>query len=140
MSMRDRIGRAGVGAGAAAHAGRVLEAGVEAGGDVRVEAAAGRRQGERALDLVAGPDATISRYFFGTHVESRDLRLALVQASGGEVGTLPDRIALVCSHFDPVTGRYTGAALMFMRAGAILTLALLAAIVIRAKRRAGRRT
>jgi len=85
--------------------------------------------------LVAGPDGAISRYFFGTHVEPRDLRLALVQASSREVGSLPDRIALVCSHFDPVTGRYTGAALMLMRAGAILTLALLAAIVITAKRR-----
>lgn len=89
--------------------------------------------------LVAAPDGTVSRYFFGTHVEARDLRLALVQASSGEIGTLPDRIALVCSHFDPATGRYTGAALMFMRAGAVLTLALLAAIVITAGRRARRR-
>jgi protein SCO1/2 len=88
--------------------------------------------------LVAGPDGAISRYFFGTHVEARDLRLALVQASSGEIGTLPDRIALMCSHFDPATGRYTGAALMFMRAGAILTLALLAAIVIRSRKRARR--
>jgi protein SCO1/2 len=88
--------------------------------------------------LVAGPDGTISRYFFDTHVESRDLRLALVQASQGEVGTLSDRIALVCSHFDPATGRYTGAALVFVRAGTILALALLAAVAIRARRRAGR--
>lgn len=86
--------------------------------------------------LVATPDGTISRYFFGTHVEPRDLRLALVQAADGETGTLSDRIALVCSHFDPVTGRYTGAALALVRGGALLALALLALLVIRTRRRA----
>jgi protein SCO1 len=80
--------------------------------------------------IVATPDGTISRYFMGVHTEARDLRLALVQASSGEVGTLSDRIALVCSHFDPATGRYTGMALTLVRAGTLATLALLAALAI----------
>jgi protein SCO1/2 len=90
--------------------------------------------------LVAAPDGTIDRYFFGTHVDPRDLRLALVQASRGEVGTLSDRIALVCSHFDPVTGKYSGAAMMFVRAGGVLTAGLLAVLVVTGRKRAGRRT
>ncbi len=53
----DGVGWAGVGACAACHAGRLAEALVHAGGDVRLEAAAGRRQRERALDLVARPHA-----------------------------------------------------------------------------------
>lgn len=85
--------------------------------------------------LVAAPDGTITRYFFGTHVDPRDLRLALVQASGGQVGTLSDRIALVCSHFDPVTGQYSGTAMTLVRAGAILSAALLAVLVLATRRR-----
>lgn len=85
--------------------------------------------------LVAAPDGTIVRYFFGTHVDARDLRLALVQATRGQVGTLSDRIALVCSHFDPETGRYSGAAMMLVRIGALLTAALLAALLIATCRR-----
>lgn len=88
--------------------------------------------------VVAAPDGTIARYFLGSHVDARDLRLALVQASRGQVGTLSDRIALVCSHFDPVTGRYSGAAMALVRAAGVLTMALLAALVITARRR-GRR-
>ena len=49
----DRVGRTGVGAGAAGDAGRVAEALVEPGRDVRVEAAAGGGQREGPLDLVA---------------------------------------------------------------------------------------
>jgi protein SCO1/2 len=88
---------------------------------------------------VSSRDGTISQYFTGAHVEPRDLRLALVQASGGEVGTVPDRIALICSHFDPVTGRYTGAALALVRTVAVLALLLLAALIAWPRNRAGRR-
>lgn len=89
--------------------------------------------------LVATPGGVVSRYFPQAHVAPHDLRLALVEASGGAVGTVSDRIALVCSHFDPATGRYTGMALALVRAAAMLALAMLAAVIVHARRRAGRR-
>jgi protein SCO1/2 len=88
--------------------------------------------------LVAGPDGAISRYFLGAHVEPRDLRLALVQAAGGETGSVSDRIALVCSHFDPTPGRYTGMAMALVRAAGVLALAMVAVVVLVSRRR-GRR-
>ena len=53
----EGVGRAGLHAGAAAHALGLEERLVLAGRDARIEAATGDRQGERALDLVARPNA-----------------------------------------------------------------------------------
>lgn len=88
--------------------------------------------------LVATPGGVVSRYFPQADVAPRDLRLALVEASGGAVGPVSDRFALVCSHFDPATGRYTGMALALVRVAATLALAMLAAVIFLARRKAGR--
>ncbi|MGB7480387.1 MAG: SCO family protein [Burkholderiaceae bacterium] len=76
--------------------------------------------------LVATPDGRIARYFIGVRFEPRDLRLALVEASAGRIGTLSDRLVLLCSHYDPASGRYSGAAMALVRAACLLALALLA--------------
>ena len=72
--------------------------------------------------LVVGPEGRISRYFPGVQFDAQALRLALVEASEGRVGSVTDRIFLRCAHFDPRTGRYTLAALTFVRGGALLVL------------------
>ncbi|GAB3429527.1 SCO family protein [Massilia solisilvae] len=101
---------------------------------------AGRGLMHPAGFLVATPGGVVSRYFPQADVAPRDLRLALVEASGGAVGTVSDRIALACSHFDPATGRYTGMALALVRSAAVVALAMLAAIIVLARRRAGRQS
>lgn len=88
--------------------------------------------------MVVAPDGRISRYFGGVRFEPRELRLALVEAAQGRIGTLTERIFLKCAHFDPATGRYTIAALWFVRGGVLLTLAALAAIVWRRRSRRAR--
>ena len=40
----------------------------------------------------------------GIDFPSRDVRLALVEASQGRIGTPVDRLLLLCYHFDPATG------------------------------------
>ena len=72
----DRTGRAGVRARAARHARRFGEARVEPGSDVRLEAAPGRGQRERALDLVAGTHAAAARD--AELVAEREVRVAVV--------------------------------------------------------------
>lgn len=57
--------------------------------------------------VVVTPDGRIAQYFFGVSYESSALRLALVDASGGRLGSVIDRLVLLCCGYDPATGRYS---------------------------------
>ena len=59
-----------------------------------------------AVSMVLGPDGKISRYFYGVEIAPRDLRLAVVEASQGKVGTTLDRVILRCFKYDPASRRY----------------------------------
>lgn len=72
--------------------------------------------------LVLTSDGRTSRYFFGFEYKPRDLRMAIVEASEGKVGSLTDQLLLLCFHYDPVTGKYSRNAMMFARAGGVVTL------------------
>lgn len=65
--------------------------------------------------VVATPQGTVARYFPGVRFDARELRLAVEQAAGGHVGSLTDRLTLLCGHYDPVTGRYSVAVMDAMR-------------------------
>lgn len=75
--------------------------------------------------MLLTPDGKISRYFYGIQYASRDLRLGLVEASQGKIGTPVDQVLLFCYHYDPVTGKY---GLLISRviqaAGALTVLAI----------------
>lgn len=57
--------------------------------------------------LVVTPDGHVSRYFFGVSFDPGALRLALVEASHGRLGSVIDRLVLLCCGYDPATGRYS---------------------------------
>jgi protein SCO1/2 len=75
--------------------------------------------------IVLTPDGRMARYLFGIEYGPRDLRLAIVEASSGKIGSPVDTLLLYCYHYDPMTGRY---GLVIMRAiriaGATTVLAL----------------
>lgn len=56
--------------------------------------------------MVLTPEGKVSRYFYGILYPSRDLRLGLVEASEGRIGTPVDELLLFCYHYDPHTGKY----------------------------------
>ena len=56
--------------------------------------------------MVLTPEGKISRYFYGITYPERDLRLGLVEASQGKIGSPVDAILLYCYHYDPHTGKY----------------------------------
>jgi protein SCO1/2 len=56
--------------------------------------------------MVLTPDGKISKYFYGVTYPQRDLRLGLVEASEGKIGTPVDQVLLFCYHYDPHTGKY----------------------------------
>jgi protein SCO1/2 len=84
---------------------------------------------------VLTPDGRVSRYLFGIQFPSRDLRLALVEASAGKVGSLTDQFLLYCFHYDAESGKYRFAIMTAMRLAATLTVGFLAAFTIRSWRR-----
>lgn len=67
----------------------------------------------------------ISRYLYGVAFQPQTLRLSLVEASQGQIGSIVDRVFLFCFQFDPKRRRYAWYAYNIMRAGGILTLFLL---------------
>jgi protein SCO1 len=59
-----------------------------------------------AAIMVLTPAGKLAQYFYGIEYPARDVRLALVQASNGKIGTLVDQILLYCCHYDPIRGKY----------------------------------
>jgi protein SCO1/2 len=88
-----------------------------------------RQFAHAAVAFVLAPDGKISRYLYGVDFKPRDLRLALVEASGGRVGTTLDRILLTCFKYDPMIQKYTPYAFGFVRIGALLSFAALATLL-----------
>lgn len=84
---------------------------------------------------VATPDGRLSKYFMGIEYSPKDLRLGLVDASAGKIGTLVDQVLLFCYHFDPQSAKYTPFALGLLRvAGAFTALTLGGFVVIMLRR------
>jgi len=81
--------------------------------------------------VVVTPDGRVSRYLMGVRFEPGELRAALVEASGGRIGTLTDRIALMCAHIDPRAGRWSATVLHGLRAAGIASMLALAVFVWR---------
>src|SRR5258708_17433067 len=69
--------------------------------------------------MLLTPDGRISRYFYGVEFPGRDLRLGLVDASQGKIGTPVDKMLLFCFQYDPSTARYSATILGIMRITAV---------------------
>ncbi len=82
------------------------------------------------LTTVLTPEGKIARYFFGIEYSSLDLRLALLEASQGKVGSPVEQLLLLCYSYDPGTGRYAKAAMNFVRAGSFATVLALAGLIV----------
>ena len=72
--------------------------------------------------LLLTPDGHISRYFYGIEYPGRDMRLGLVDASAGKIGSPIDHVLLFCYHYDPSTARYSASILKIIRLGGVLTI------------------
>ena len=88
-----------------------------------------------AAITVLTPAGHVSRYLYGVEFAPRDLKLALVEASSGKIGTLTDQMLLFCYHYDPETGKYGLVIMNFVRAAGALTVLLLAGWIVFSLRR-----
>jgi protein SCO1/2 len=84
-----------------------------------------RQYAHAAAILVLTPDGRIDRYFYGVIYPARDVRLGLVEASEGKIGTLTDHGLLYCYQYDPMTGKYGVVVMNVLRAAGGLTVLIL---------------
>jgi protein SCO1/2 len=80
--------------------------------------------------MVVTPGRQLAKYFFGIEFSPRDLRLALVEASGNKIGTPVDQVLLYCYHYDPTNGKYGLVVLNVIRLGGLVTVVVLGSFVI----------
>ncbi len=86
--------------------------------------------------IVLTPDGEISQYFTGIEFPAWDVRLSLVEASKGSIGSTIDHILLFCYSFDPSKGKYTWVAFNILRIGVLASVLLCIALVFMYSRRA----
>lgn len=90
--------------------------------------------------MLLTPDGKVSRYFYGVQYVPHDVRLGLVEASQGKIGTPIDQLLLYCYHYDPHAGKYTASVLNFVRLGGGLIVVSLGACGLVMWRRERRRS
>jgi len=80
--------------------------------------------------MILTPEGRVSHYFYGVEYPVQEVRLALVEASHGKIGSPVEQLLLYCYHYDPATGHYGLVIMRVMRLAGLVTLLLLATFVI----------
>jgi protein SCO1 len=79
--------------------------------------------------MIVTPEGRVSRYFYGINYPTRDVKLGLMDATGGKIGSPTDQVQLFCFHYDPATGKYGLVIMNVLRLAGIVTLVLLGGAV-----------
>ena len=80
--------------------------------------------------LALTPGGKIAQVLPALSFQPRDLRLALVEASAGKLGSIADHVFLLCAGFDTSKGQYTPAIWAALKLGAVATALALATGVL----------
>jgi len=79
-----------------------------------------------AVVMLLTDDGKISRYLYGIEYRPMDVKLGLLEAAQGRIGSTIDRLILYCYHYDPNSKGYVVFAGNVMKLGGALTLAIMA--------------
>jgi len=83
-----------------------------------------------AAIYVVTPEGVVSQYFSGVQFSRFDLRLALVEASEGRVGSFFDQALLYCFGFDHVKGKYAWVVSATLKIAGILIILLVGGLLL----------
>ena len=89
--------------------------------------------------MVVSPNGKLTRYLYGVMYEPDTVRMALLEAGEGKIGSALDRGGMYCFHYNPEGGKYTVAAMNMMRLVGLLTVAALGSLIVVLWRRERRR-
>jgi protein SCO1/2 len=79
-----------------------------------------------AVLTLLSPEGKVARYLYGLEYPAKTIRLGLVEASEGRVGSSLDKLVLYCFHYDSAEGRYAPVAARIMQLGGGVSLVVLA--------------
>lgn len=79
--------------------------------------------------ILLTPQGRVSKYFYGIEYPPKDIRLGLVEASGGKIGTPVDQVLLYCYHYDPHSGKYSMIVMNVLRLAGAGTVALIGGFI-----------
>ena len=82
-----------------------------------------------AAAYLISPEGVITRYLYGIQYTGRDLKLGLLEASDGKIGTTLDRIILYCFHYDSEANSYVLMAQNVMKLGGLVSVVFLGVVV-----------
>ena len=83
-----------------------------------------------SVTYVITPTGRISRYLHGIQPDPQTLRLSLLDAGQGTIGSMVEQVLMFCFQFNPTKNKYTIYSWNIMRIGAILMLLLLVVILV----------
>jgi protein SCO1/2 len=93
----------------------------------------------KAVLMICTPEGKLSRYIGNVKFDPATLRLALVEAADGRIGSPLDQFLLYCFHYDATSGRYGPAAMKIMRLAAAFTVVGVGALLVGLRFRSSRR-
>lgn len=79
--------------------------------------------------FVLTPEGKLSRVLYGIQYRPSDLRLSLLEASNGKVGTIIDRIVLFCYSYNPKMRQYSVTLTRIVQLGAVVTMLILGGFI-----------
>ena len=88
-----------------------------------------------AVTYILTPDGHLSRYLYGVEYDPQTLRLSLLEAADGKIGSATDQVLLFCFHYDAQSGRYGLAATRLLQAGGGITVVILGVAIWILRRR-----
>ncbi len=83
-----------------------------------------------AVTFVLTSKGLISRYLYGITYEPKNLKLALLEASQGKIGSVFDRLLMFCYHYEPLARGYSLQAMKVMQLGAMLFMAMVSGYLL----------
>lgn len=81
-----------------------------------------------ALFLLS-PSGKITRYLYGLQYRAFDLRMGILEAGEGQVGSTIDKVILSCFHYDASRNSYAPFAFGVVRIGGVITLIFLVSVL-----------
>lgn len=85
--------------------------------------------------MIATSEGRLARYFYGIEYAPKNLRLGLIEASDGKIGSPVDQLLLYCYHYDPTTGAYGLVVMRLMMVGGGVTVIAMIVMFIVFRRR-----
>jgi protein SCO1/2 len=93
-----------------------------------------------AATMILMPDGRVARYLYGVAYDPQTIRLSLLEAGEGKVGSTLDKALLFCFHYDAERGRYGLAAFRLMQISGGLAVVIVGAVIWRLRRREKKNT